>query len=133
MAIAWMTPTFNAGNFTVSALTGTWTVDAGDVTTFRFRRVGKTITLSFVLVNTSVTGSGGVRPGALRLTIPVSATAKRRTSAAITVNDNGTVGLGYCTMTPGGSTIDCYLASEGQWANSTNATGVAGEITFEMA
>lgn len=133
MAIAWVTPTFSAGNFTVPA-GGAWTVDAGDVTTFRYRRVGKTITVAFTLVTTSVSATAGPSfdPKVLQIAIPQGLLAKRRTSARISLSNAGTPGLGYCTVTAGGSVIQCYIDSEGQWLGALNTTSVAGEITFEV-
>jgi hypothetical protein len=51
----WITPTYAAGNYT--AQTGTWTVDAGDVTTQAYYLKGRTLTVAFNLVTTSVSAT----------------------------------------------------------------------------
>jgi hypothetical protein len=54
----WITPTFNAANFTAYS-TGTWTVEASDVVGMMYRLDGKTLSVRFYIGSTSVTGSPG--------------------------------------------------------------------------
>ena len=63
--------TFNAADFTGNG-TMTWTVAAGDVTTFRYAIQGKVMTVWLRLVSSTV---GGVADSRLRVKIPASRTA----------------------------------------------------------
>ena len=52
---AWITPTFNAADYTGGA--GTWTVAAGNVLSHRYRLSGRTLSLQVMLTSTSFSGS----------------------------------------------------------------------------
>jgi hypothetical protein len=124
---AWITPTFSAGAFTGTG-SMTWTVDAGDVTTFAYRISGRTMILAFYLLTTTV---GGTPSDPLLITIPRGATAaKTILTQGLRVSDNGTLRTGYVSSTAAGTTI--ALGISANWAASTNNTAVFGSLEFEL-
>jgi hypothetical protein len=121
---------YASGNFTANGA-GTWTVDAGDQAAFHYIKVGRQLTVSFALFNTSVSGS----PTQLLIAIPGGFTAATRTDNALArVTNNGTqVSTASCSVAASGTQIILYLdAASTAWANSTNSTTVAGQITFPI-
>jgi len=52
---AWITPTFSAGDYTAQA--GNWTVIAGNVTTCRYRLVGRSLRWELYVVSTNVSST----------------------------------------------------------------------------
>lgn len=125
---AWITPTYSGANFTSNV--GSWTVDAGDIVTFAFRLSGKTITVSWYLQATSVTGT----PTVLRITIPGGFTAAAGGLHPLVHDDAGVGNAGsFCLTGPGSAVIDCYKAyGGGAFANATNTTRIFGTITFPV-
>jgi hypothetical protein len=126
---AWITPTYAAGSFTSNV--GSWTVDAGDVTTFAYRLSGRTMTLSWYLQTTSVSGT----PTQLRMAIPGPFTAAKAGLFPIVHDDAGGGNAGSFALVtgPGSTTVDNYKAyGGGSFANATNTTRVFGTITFEV-
>ena len=123
---AWTTPAFSAGDYT--SPTGSWTVAAGDVTTMAYTILYGKMTVAFVLATTSV----GTTPAELRMTIPASKTATKAMRALIQLSDNGTATTGLARTQAGITYIAITRLDEANFANSTDATLVAGEITFEI-
>lgn len=125
----WTTPTYAGGNFTSSS--GTWTVDSGDVTTYAYTVIGKTMILAVFLLNTSVTGT----PATLRIAIPGGFTAAKAMRAWIeTVDNGGTPATGMFDVAAAGTYVTVYRDLSGTaWSASTNATHVIGTITFEVS
>lgn len=125
--MAWTAVTYAAGDFT--AVTGTWTVASGDVTTFAYRMIGsKTMVVAFTLLTTSL--SAGT--SAVFIKIPNSKTANRTIYNACFINDNGTTLGGYCTVPSAGTTIQVGKVDGTNLAIATNTTSIVGEITFEV-
>jgi hypothetical protein len=128
---AWVTPAFNAGDFTASG-SQTWTVIAGNVTTYGYTLVGKTMTVAFNIASTSV---GGTPSTELRIKVPTGATVAKTILVPIRIVDNGAAAVvGIAQVSASGTFISCYkdLSQTANWSASTN-TGVAGEITFEIS
>ena len=130
---AWADVSYNVGNFDAFTLYGSqaWTVDSGDVTTFAYRYIGKTMQVAFVIAGSSVLDQSGSTPPALLLTIPQGRRATRLVVTPIRVQDNGTYGVGYAVVGPSESVIGLYLTSA-FWSASTNNSGVWGQIEFEV-
>jgi hypothetical protein len=107
----WITPAFNAANYTASA--GTWTLQAGDVTANAYRLSGKTLQWNLNLVTTSVSNAGvnliaAIPGGFMNATVGFQLTRSSDNGAAVVVGIaqliNGTasvllastvVGVGY--------------------------------------
>lgn len=131
---AWVSPAFNAGNFTASG-SQTWTVGSGDVATYAYLLVGKTMTVSFNIQNSSV---GGTPSSELRIAIPAGQTsvAGKVIDSLIRISDAGAaLTTGYCEVGSGATAIQCFkdLTGVSNWSAATDTTIVIGQITFEVA
>jgi len=124
----WANQAFSAGNFTASG-SMTWTVAEADQDTFRYTLIGKTMIVDASIVTTTV---GGTPSTALRITLPASATAASAASTACSVRDNGTFSVGWAEVAASGTYISIYLAAQGNWAASTDATDVRLQIAVEI-
>lgn len=125
----WTTPAFNAGDFTASA--GTWTVDAGDVTTYAYMRVGNTMTVSYDIRNTDVSNAGAI----LRLKVPLGLTiAKTMTAVGIAKDNGGAEAAAIVQAVAGNAYIELYatIAGGGFAVTAADNTRVFGQITFEI-
>lgn len=124
---AWTSVSHSAGNF-VGSGSMTWTVAVGDQTTFAYRKVGKTMTVSVVLVTTSV---GGVLGGFLQIVVPGGFTVAKETETLCHIIDNGVASIGLMAVGGGDSFILLTRLDGSDWSASTNQTAIAGQITFE--
>lgn len=125
---AWTTPSYSAGDYTASS--GTWTVDSGDVTTLAYHKIGKRMTVSFIIENTDVSAT----PTSLRITIPGGFTASKEMRAIVQAIDAaGTPAAGMAQVTASGTTINLFKDTSGAaWtATSSDNTTIRGQITFE--
>ena len=124
-----MTPIpFDAGNFTASG-SMTWTVEAGDVTTLAYRRLGRMIKVEFYLVTTTVGGTAAIF---LRMAIPGGYVALRTAQTLITIIDNGTRATGEASVSASGTKIGFNRQDAANWSLSTNNTYVLGSFEFEV-
>lgn len=127
-SMAWTAVAFNAGDF-AAVTAGTWTVAAGDVVSFRYRLIGKTMLISLVLSATTIARSGG-NPQVLSVTIPAGKTAAATFYArAAFALDNGVVADVLFTVT--GTTILIQRTDSAQWANATDTTYIWGQVMLE--
>jgi hypothetical protein len=126
---AWITPTFNAGDFTASG-GGTWTVAAGDVTTYTYLLSGRIMTVSWYLQTTSVSGS----PNNLFIAIPNGLTATKNMLTAIVVSDGGASNsLGFARASASGATVTIEKVPTAAWGTTTDTTYAYGTISFEVS
>ena len=118
--------TYAGGNFTASS--GSWTVDAGDQTTFAYAEIGKIMIVTFDIQTSSVSAT----PGNLAIAIPNGRTAARAMSAGtFAYNENGSAGVGPASVS--GTSISLFKTLAGTaWSASTNTTRVQGTISFEI-
>jgi hypothetical protein len=125
----WTTPTFAAGNFTASG-SMTWTVAAGDVSTYAYAYLGPTtMVVAFVILTTIV---GGTPNTLLKIAIPDSRTAAKLMVAPCRVSDNNTESIGYCYVDASGTVINVSKQPQANWTASTDLTFVQGQIVFEV-
>ena len=125
----WTSVAYNASNFTTSG--GTWTVESADQVTLAYTLVGKTMTIAFVLNNTSVSTAGAT----LSIAIPDGFTAARTTfgASAPPVDNGSAVTGGTIQVASAGATVMLVSKLGGAaWADSTINTSVRGELTFEV-
>lgn len=127
---SWITPPYSGGTYTATG-GGTWTVDSGDVTTYRYRVNGRTLSLSVEADTTSIAGT----VNSVNVFLPGGYTA-------ITINR--TVGLLYdnsltlAVAAPVASAAATsfvtvsFLNSATNFAASANQTAVRFLITFEV-
>ncbi len=123
---AWSAQPFNSTDFT--ATSSTWTVTSGNVVTFAFTLIGKTMKVSVFLSGTTVGAGAGIN---LIIKIPAGKTAAKRMCQGIGVKDNGTTRTGWLEVKAGDNHIYVY-SSGGSWLASSGATDVMGQIEFEI-
>jgi hypothetical protein len=108
----------------------TWTVDSGDVVTYEYTTIGKTMFLNFHIVSTSV---GGTLGAYLNIKIPNSKTCNKRSRTLCRIVDNGAAAVGFLDVDVGSSIVSIYNSiGTGNWSTSTNNTEVSGQIFFEI-
>jgi hypothetical protein len=129
---AWVTPTFDANNFSGYG-SMTWTVEEADCIAFKYIIIGKTMIVDFSIVASSV---GGTPNNTLRILIPESKTvaANYRNYQPISVVDNGAPAVWGVAEARAGLTY-IYLnvnPTTPNWSASANQTYITGQITFEI-
>jgi len=125
----WITPPYNAADFTAQA--GTWTVDAGDLPTFRYRLSGRRLMVQYSIELTTISTT----PYSLNFAIPGGHLSLNQSLvASVVVYDNGAAGQGGKAFTPGagGSTVRISKTNDLTFAASTNITSVYGTAEFEV-
>lgn len=123
----WTAVAHSAGNFTSDS--GSWTVDAGDQTTYAYTLVGKTMTVAFAIVTSDVGGT----PTQLRIAIPGGFTAAKTIYNTCYTIDAGTPGLGIATVSASGTVIQVFRQGAAAWTTTSgDDTQVIGQITFEV-
>ena len=127
----WTSVSFDSGNFTASGAM-TWTVEEADVVNYQYMIIGKTMYVNFYINFTSV---GGTPHTALRIAIPASKVITN-TSLFLTLSDDAGGGntVAVTATLSGGTYITCFkdIVGTGNWATSTNTTGVFGSLVFEI-
>lgn len=122
-------PAFSAGNFTSNS--GTWVVESGDVLTYQYQIINKTMTVNFYIITTTVTGT----PTQLQISVPNAKYSLSRTAVPFGYWDNqtSTGGIGQLVVLPNSNYIILSkdIASTA-WQNSTNQTYVWGQVTFDI-
>lgn len=116
---------YSAGNFTSG--TGTWTVDSGDQTTYRYILLGSKLMLLMVKLDSTTTAT---TPSELRVAIPASGTAAVISGAPFTFSTDGfsTYGTGLAQTAVGAGYIRLFYTNLGVWPNATNLV----HATFTM-
>jgi hypothetical protein len=124
---AWITPTFAAGDYTASA--GNWTVDSGDVTTFKYRLSGRELSILFRIETTDVSTT----PSTLNRVIPGSFTATSTVLGILYYEDAGGAGAaGNVAVLASGTTL-LFGKFSGTWsATSSDNTRVIGQVSIEV-
>jgi len=126
---AWTAVAFSAGNFTGSG-TITWTVASGDQQTYAYTVKGKSVTLSW-FINTSTVSGTGVE---LRIAIPAGMTSTRSVRSTYYYSDNGAEGIGLAWQIAGEGFVRLFKSNTASnWSAATDTTIVAGQITFEIS
>jgi hypothetical protein len=125
----WISPAYNAGDFTAGG-TMTWTVQSADVYTYEYTLIGHTMILAFDIIQTSVTAPLAAD---LRIAIPGGFTAAKYTPQVFVYNDNGGGNTaGFAQIVPGGTYLSLYKMGLGNWSAAVNTTNVFGNISFEV-
>lgn len=125
VTVTWATPTYASGDYTSDV--GSWTVESGDVSSFRYAQIGKVMFISLRLSGTTVAGS----PQTLKVKIPNSKVAASSAFTFARITNNGTTVAGYCAVSASGTTIGIGKIDDAAFTNETNLTGVSLEIFFE--
>jgi hypothetical protein len=128
---AWIAVPFNASNFTANA-SMTWTVQSGDVITFKYRLRGRSLTVAIAVQTTTVAGTPDI---SLQVAIPGGFVAAADVRNACVVQDDTTRGAGMMFVAPGtggGAIITFRKMADTAWAPSTNLTQTIGVLEFEV-
>lgn len=133
---AWTTVAHNGSDF--GADVGTFTVDAGDLSAFAYKLMGKTMHISFAIVNASQTTTAA---NYLTILIPAGKTANRTQSGQIKAMVAGTpLANTYLTSVASSTTLRIYVdlitatgGAGGTWGPVplTNNIVLIGSITLE--
>ena len=123
------TRAYNAGDFTATG-GGTWTVDSGDLTNFKYRVVGDTMWVNIGLASTSISGTVST----LTITIPGGATSQETAGGFCGLGDNSsTFALGLMTATATLNTLTVVKVDGSNFTASTNNTKVTCTIHFKVS
>ena len=128
---AYITPTFSAGDFTLSG-DRTWTVDSGDVTTQAWKLLGRS--LHYIWKIDTSTLSGGATSGFFKIAIPNSYSP---TLNALSISTYILVGateyVAYANIAASGTTVGIQsVPATADFGTSTNGVYVYGQTTFEV-
>jgi len=125
---AWSTPAYNAANFS-GQTDMTWAVEVGDVGVYKYRQIGKTMTVLFACDNSAV---GGTAATYLKVAIPNGKTAKG-TGHGFCMNAQAAWEVGLAVVANGEAFIRLYRATVGaNWGAAPTATSIRLAITFEV-
>lgn len=124
---AWTSVTHSDANFKGDNVDANWVVASGDQSTFKYMRIGKHLTISLTLINTTVANT----PGTLQVTIPGSFTAAVAAGGSFWYDENGTSGLGRWFVSAAGTTLSLTKTS-GTFSNQTDQTDVQVTAVFEI-
>lgn len=123
----WIDVAYNAANFTASS--GTWTVDVGDQTTYRYIIKDNSMTVTWNIGNTDISAT----PSFLRIAVPASQTAVGTHSEPLLLINNGgaeQVGRSFSATTV--ISLGRDLAGTNWSTTSSDNTRVVGSLTFEI-
>jgi hypothetical protein len=126
----WITPTYAAGTYTATG-GGTWTVDAGDVTTFRYRLSGKTLSVVLQLDTTTIVGT----VSAANVTLPNSYVSTSINTFPFLLFDNSaTVAVAASArVAAAGTSIGLqFLNIATNYTASANGTYIRAAMAFEV-
>ena len=126
----WTDVAFTAGDFTSVGGGSSWTLQSGDVTTFAYAQVGKTVSLSLQLSTTTIAGT----PSQLLVLLPGSMVSARDMETQAFYADTNTGERIPCRMFvgAGGTHVQFFRNDGGNWANSTNTAYFFGTLTFSI-
>lgn len=124
---AWVSQSFNAGNFTPD--TGTWTVASGDASTNDYIVIGKTMIWNLSVATSTVASN----PVELRCTIPAGATAQASAYVTGLAIINGTAEFIRVDAQAGVTYVRAMRVNVAAWSASTDNTYVIFQIAIEIA
>ena len=125
----WIAPSYSRGDFTVD--TGTITVDPGDVETFQYSLVGKTMSLQFNINTFSLSST----PGAVRIRVPGGFTVSNTTQTIVSINDNFAGWIQAIAKVEAGGNMVYVMPNTtetGSWSVAANSSSVRGQITIPL-
>jgi hypothetical protein len=117
---------FDSGHFTATG--GTWDVEAGDVVTWAWNRLGRMVTVTFAFEETTVGGT----PTELRMLLPEQFIAQKTMYGRCAVLDNDVPAGAEMRVESNGDQLIVTRLDGTPFSNSTNLTAVRGTFTFEV-
>jgi hypothetical protein len=125
---AWQTRPFDATHYSAPTGAGTWTVEAGDIVSFGWKKIGRTVHIVFDLNPTATSAAMG---GELRIALPPGVVIARPALGWLFFND-GAWGQGTVhALTPGDTFLRCFKTGNALWPGNLTALVVRGSITLE--
>jgi hypothetical protein len=127
---AWVQLPYDAAMFTASG-SMVWTVEPGDIGTLAFSQSGKTVDLSFNIVNTTISGTVSSE---LRIALPDGFAIRRPMLNLLRIANNvaGQISVGYALVTQGQSYIRVTALDGVNFPLVTNGLQISGQLTFEI-
>lgn len=124
----WTSPAYSGASFT--AATGTWTVDAVDVTTLAYSYRGKTMLVAWTIAGTDVSAAAT----SLRIAIPDGKTAAKTMYTNCVISDAGAATTACeANVTAAGTTISiAKIGGAAFTITSADNTAARGQIEFEI-
>lgn len=117
----WVQIPYDVANFTSDA--GAWSVPSGNVLTYDYMLLGKTMWLAFLLTGGSITGS----PAGLRLQLPSGYTINRYTETPIEFSENSAAwSLGSAQGIPGTAYLTIRKNAGATVAWATGSSDIRG-------
>lgn len=124
----WISPAFDANDFTSTGVGTAWVVASGDVIAYAYTLFGNTMILAFEIATSDVTGA----PTSLDIAIPGGFTATKRMRNRIQAVNAGVHSIGIAFAEAGASVVNCFPESGAWTATASDNTHVLGEIIFEV-
>jgi hypothetical protein len=120
---------YNANDFSGNGAM-TWTVEAGDIVSFRYGIQGKMLFVSLFIVTSSI---AGVLDSTLQIKLPGGYIASKDTARIPCVlTDNATWGIGSCWIQVGQNLIKTTKIPISNFLNSVNTTIASFQIWIEV-
>jgi hypothetical protein len=126
--VPWTTPAFNAGNFSGSGAM-TWTVEAGDVTTYAYTITGKKMTVAFVIGPSVI---GGTPSDTVCIKVPTSKTIAKTMYGVCMSYNNSVWAAARMVALAIDTWIRISINVEESAAWTAGNSYVRGQITFEI-
>lgn len=123
----WVAEPYNAANF-VGVSPMTWTVDAGDQTRLSYLLIGKTMTVSFYIQGTTLSGTAG---NAVRMTIPAGKTIAGTALDTMVIVNAGAF-VGKIVASAGVNYLQFMRVDNTNFTLETNAAIFTATFTFEV-
>lgn len=123
----WTTIPYNAADYTASG--GAWTVEAADLTVFRYCLIGKTAIVNFAVQATSLAVAG---PDLL-VRLPAALTAAADTTTVVRVFNSGGLGeTGIAFVQNGQARFIVERVPYSNWSVQTNALRLDVVLVFQV-
>jgi hypothetical protein len=125
----WSTIAHNDANFLADGVAADWTVSSGDQNNFKAVAQGKTMTVNFAILDSTVAGT----PTLLNIVVPGTIVGNHYTLGM--ASDNGDPSEPMLISAENGNAYISLnlIGGSGPWATATNTTDVYGQITFEIS
>lgn len=124
----WVAVTYSGANFFGTG-TMNWTVDASDQVRFSYLLNGKTMTVSFYLDATTLSGTA---TSEVRIIIPAGATVKNWCTGTVWIVAGALGYAGVIRGAVGATYLSVFKADLTNYTLSTNNTIFTGTFTFEI-
>lgn len=126
----YITPTFSGSDYTMNG-DRTWTVDSGDVTTQRWKLIGRSLHQVWVIKTSTV--SGGSSSSVLKIQIPNGYTSTEESLAlSVYILVASTAYVGYVLTTAAGTVLNCAKLDTSDIGTGTNNITVDGQTLFAV-